>query len=436
MRVWAYENLDLPEGARLFDAEQYFSRNEIHRFRQNGITGSPAIISNVFRYRLLAGEAGWWFDMDCICLKEQSEFQALKKSRRIIAGWEDSSYVNSGVLSFADIATASKLLNFFNAVALANSNSFSWGDAGPKLLTKFIVSNDLAGDICPVTHFYPLHHSEAIVSLDPQSFEYVGARCSGSFLFHYYNEIFRRQSVDKSLLPPSGSYLRQLFTANGFCLTADSVADRNVSDGQMRGIPADTAVSIVRDKKRKVVWRSFPDEIIDRIRKFEFGLRNKKTSVSNTGNEYATLSQSGLFDADYYLNKYPDVLRSGMDPIVHYLNFGAKEMRKPCSLFDTAWYLDTYPDVASAQINPLVHYVIFGAGEGRRPHPLFDVDCFVSSIAHDGSDDRQVQLARYIRVAGKVDVWPFNLLIRCPGFLRLENMARFDEYLERMTNAS
>jgi hypothetical protein len=41
-------------------------------------------------------------------------------------------------------------------------------------------------------------------------------------------------------------------------------------------------------------------------------------------------------------------------------------------LFDTAWYLAANPDVAAAGVDPLQHYIDYGAAEGRDPNPLFD----------------------------------------------------------------
>lgn len=36
------------------------------------------------------------------------------------------------------------------------------------------------------------------------------------------------------------------------------------------------------------------------------------------------------------------------------------------------WYLSKYEDVAAAGVDPVDHYVRFGAIEGRSPGPLFD----------------------------------------------------------------
>jgi hypothetical protein len=43
----------------------------------------------------------------------------------------------------------------------------------------------------------------------------------------------------------------------------------------------------------------------------------------------ARLKRSGLFDAEWYLREYADVAKSGMDPLRHYIEFGAKEGRAP-----------------------------------------------------------------------------------------------------------
>lgn len=46
---------------------------------------------------------------------------------------------------------------------------------------------------------------------------------------------------------------------------------------------------------------------------------------------------------------------------------------KPGLDFDAAWYLSTYPDVGEAGLDPLTHYIAFGAAEGRLPSPAFEV---------------------------------------------------------------
>ena len=76
------------------------------------------------------------------------------------------------------------------------------------------------------------------------------------------------------------------------------------------------------------------------------------------------------FDMDYYLMSYPDVRKSGMNPISHYINHGVSEGRCPNPDFDTTYYLAMYPDVARSNINPLLHFIKHGKIEKRKTNSL------------------------------------------------------------------
>lgn len=81
------------------------------------------------------------------------------------------------------------------------------------------------------------------------------------------------------------------------------------------------------------------------------------------------ISRSELFDRNWYLSAYPDVAALRVDPVVHYVAFGAGEGRDPGPMFSTWDYISRYPDVASTGINPLRHFLDFGAAEGRTTMP-------------------------------------------------------------------
>ncbi len=73
--------------------------------------------------------------------------------------------------------------------------------------------------------------------------------------------------------------------------------------------------------------------------------------------EYRRLKKSGLFDKHFYLRHYPDVRDQKVDPLLHYINFGAHEKRQPNEFFDTAYYLRNYPEITDLGINPLYYYL-------------------------------------------------------------------------------
>ena len=84
------------------------------------------------------------------------------------------------------------------------------------------------------------------------------------------------------------------------------------------------------------------------------------------------LLSTGLFDPQWYLERNPDVAAAGIDPLDHWLTYGAREGRDPNPEFDTDWYLERYPHVADSGQNPLVHYLRRGSSPGIDPSPRFD----------------------------------------------------------------
>jgi ADP-heptose:LPS heptosyltransferase/GT2 family glycosyltransferase len=72
-----------------------------------------------------------------------------------------------------------------------------------------------------------------------------------------------------------------------------------------------------------------------------------------------------MFEREWYLQNYLDVAASGIDPILHYVLYGAKERRDPSPSFSTYGYLLRNPDVAAAGANPFAHFLRYGTSEGR-----------------------------------------------------------------------
>lgn len=90
--------------------------------------------------------------------------------------------------------------------------------------------------------------------------------------------------------------------------------------------------------------------------------------------ERRIIVRSGAFDSRWYLHQYPDVRKAKVDPLLHFLRFGAQERRNPHPAFDTGWYLSQYPDIRAAGVNPFAHYLGVGAAEGRSPNPELMAD--------------------------------------------------------------
>src|SRR5205085_6184775 len=112
------------------------------------------------------------------------------------------------------------------------------------------------------------------------------------------------------------------------------------------------------------------DEALQRARVIEHALQDKIASLGalrERGEAGARNDTSRdvalLFDAEWYLARYPEVARSGMSPLVHYALRGAAEGHDPHPLFDARWYVENDPTVVQSGLTPLAHYVTEGARE-------------------------------------------------------------------------
>src|SRR5690606_5783129 len=132
--------------------------------------------------------------------------------------------------------------------------------------------------------------------------------------------------------------------------------------------------------------------------------------ISPSEQDIAYIHASNKFDSDWYLSRYQDVAAAGLDPITHYVLYGAAEGRDPSGDFSTNFYLQNNPDVKASGINPFRHYLEYGIQEGRRPKPngheasaspgkasIYDED--ISTIRASGLFDREYYLSRYPDVA-------------------------------------
>jgi len=94
----------------------------------------------------------------------------------------------------------------------------------------------------------------------------------------------------------------------------------------------------------------------------------QRKHIRRLSKEYRIVAKSPLFDSAWYLANNPDVVQAKVDPILHYLQYGASEGRSASALFNTHLYLQNNPDVKSARVNALVHFILRGHAEDRPVH--------------------------------------------------------------------
>lgn len=106
------------------------------------------------------------------------------------------------------------------------------------------------------------------------------------------------------------------------------------------------------------------------LRRLQALAEDKNAAFAHNPDEISRLlAESGLFDADFYGIRYPDVASAGLNALDHYIRHGWREGRNPNLWFDSDFYLADNPDIAPRLANPLLHYGRIGYKEGRRPNP-------------------------------------------------------------------
>jgi hypothetical protein len=148
---------------------------------------------------------------------------------------------------------------------------------------------------------------------------------------------------------------------------AASVQEAAVLKGQLEHLHKELQ-SLAQSRACTLVTSQIPRSRFDKLLPARIRARHERATTEKALQERArVLGGSPWFDRDWYLETYPDVAVSGMDPAWHYLEFGWKEGRNPSTRFDTSYYLMSNVDVAKTGLNPLLHFIEHGESEGRAP---------------------------------------------------------------------
>ena len=173
--LYGYERpQQLPSGVNWVQAAEILPREKFVLYRG----AYPALGANLFRYRLMAAQAGIWLDTDMLLL------QPIRKTGAELYGWQDSTQINNAVLYLPHGSPVLKdLLDFtrneypvppFFEKAVQNQlvvarmsgkpvhvSQLPWGVWGPEALTYFVRKNGHEDFARSPEVFYPVQHGEA-----------------------------------------------------------------------------------------------------------------------------------------------------------------------------------------------------------------------------------------------------------------------------------
>ncbi|WP_051786540.1 glycosyltransferase [Endozoicomonas numazuensis] len=111
------------------------------------------------------------------------------------------------------------------------------------------------------------------------------------------------------------------------------------------------------------------------------------------------IKTSDYFDQESYQKKHLKEAKKELASAEHFCTEGWLKGFPPSHRFSTTWYLENYPDVKISGINPLVHFLRHGKKEGRLPRSLkaieFEKQLWESTDHVDSTIKKLVQLSAH-----------------------------------------
>ena len=98
---------------------------------------------------------------------------------------------------------------------------------------------------------------------------------------------------------------------------------------------------------RETLLKKVKSLLINKFNRFFLSKYEKKATVF--------FNENNFFDPTYYITQYPDVLQTGLDPLVHFVRYGWKENRNPSSDIILSNYLNCSTEIKT--IDCLLHYI-------------------------------------------------------------------------------
>lgn len=236
--LYSYDHVDVPAGVALRDAAEFFPRDRVFYYSNGPGAGSVSAFSNLFRYRLLHDNGGWWTDADVICLSRNVP------DDDIVFAWQDRSraLIGSAILK---LPRGHQLAAELYKAAQEMGADVEWGQAGPDLVTRLVKRHALEHQAMDPSLIYPLAPTKAIQSLMPAHRDAIREKTSGAVFLHLWNEMLRRSLVFDAVAPPHGSFLGDLFEKHGvkfadnLVYSADQV--RRLEDNYVGNLQSATA---------------------------------------------------------------------------------------------------------------------------------------------------------------------------------------------------
>lgn len=215
VHLYTYETVTgVPDGVKLCNGQEILPRERL--FLAQGVTGeSYAAFSDLFRYHLLLQKGGWWFDIDCLSIRQLPEPASLLVASSWEAHWQQ---VPGGCALWAPPDNIYMKWLVAEAENLIAQQTVDFGSIGPRLICRLIDEHSLQSAVAPWWEFSPypwrliqrlvqnncIEWSQDIVRGFKQflhekvdkNFKAGGIR-PGTRALHLHNEIWKLRELDK-----------------------------------------------------------------------------------------------------------------------------------------------------------------------------------------------------------------------------------------------
>lgn len=231
VKLYHYGPLEnVPDGLELADAEEILSRDANLAHAR---TGSPALHSDLFRYKLLEkNDRTIWADTDAYCVKP------FETPNGHFYGWESPKHINGGVLGLPqDSETLRELLEFTSdefaipsyygpeyeaelkqkkeAGEPVHASEQPWGVWGPHAVTHFLHKTGEAKYALPQEGLYPFMYRDRRKMLK-KNLDISPYVTENTFSVHLYGRRMRARLVEREGgAPHPKSYLGRLLIKHG-----------------------------------------------------------------------------------------------------------------------------------------------------------------------------------------------------------------------------
>lgn len=188
--LWVYDRVEgVPEGILIEDGNEILPAEEIFFYQVGEGKGSVSAFSNLFRYTLIFQIGGWWCDTDVVCLRPfifDNEY-VLATERPD----EKKTYSQITTCAFKCPPKSDLMKYCLDIVQKKDRSKLEWGEIGPLLFSEAAIMTGKSSFASSVETFCPIHW------FDVPKFVTEDVPTPNSTAVHFWNEVWRRQSIDK-----------------------------------------------------------------------------------------------------------------------------------------------------------------------------------------------------------------------------------------------